>query len=941
MHSFSSNFHPVRDLRVPSTSRRSSATGYAARPCVDSRLSAQLPPFEIRAHRIVQIGDEAWELWSPNSLQYPFLPGLIDESLRVEVAGSRADRRSDGHLGRFDPCVSPQYSSGHPAWAPHVRRLPSSSLECPEFADILEITDGRSRHPIRARYIDELLRRNDSLDARITELMVISRSNPSIALEDVWRFHRPNVDRNDIQELRSVRSFDRVLDDLTQLQRNLKMKAAWIDWVEQLQSTPTWSRASSLPFDTADNSYMGIWINDLDQEDIDWFLAHRIPCFVAHRLRGDELERLLNAGYARRDTTFFQGTSVESLDRRFNKLEAFLIRQDVTITHSDNDDSIRREEPSNPPYALAASFSLLHRAWARGGDAPVAYPSLPSAEPVSSSSALSNINFSDWDAEPLDYVEIDPRRVAWVRPPPVIRSSAGKWEKWAEKNIEGQLFVAKVGRSYSDFHGASYFDRANNREVILLEEAPILPGVVSEREVFGFPCPRHLHFVVTPQNKDPRPAKASSWLYLTQNPAHRDVGLQAMSPDAESLPFKDEFRGGGSDQPPSPPPSPGNPAPPPSMLFIPYSSPVIRGVSDGERPISPADSLLAAPQTVNWDLELGDDSMGPQIPGIPAEDVEMSMVDLGEDSPELTDQPLPQVASPLPMPSPSLPSPPAYTNSQAHPRPTPPARSAGVLRRSPSRRVNRRRSRTPSPPRRRGDSYRPSSFTNRHEEERRSCNHQPTRPALPVTNPWSQANAYNTGTAPMPWGPPPGYMPWGFNPQGPVPWSVHYPGYYPSENASMPGWPPLGYPLPPLPNCPSCHNCASCGRPSAPNNEEPAPLLPASTPAPSLLGRMRSPSPTTGAPYSSTPLSQRLRDPTPLVNRVGPSAPLSRRIQSPVPDFVQGSSSRPSAGSSSRSLAQRIGIEQEEGELSDWDEDESSSRARRSRRGGRKEGTRA
>ena len=185
MHSFSASYRPVRDSRVTSTSRRSSATGYLARPCVDSRLDAQLPPFEIRAHRTVQIGDEAWELWSPNSQRCPFLPGLIEDTLRVEVADGRSERRSDGHLGRFDPCVSPQYSSGHPAWAPLVRRLPHSSLECPEFADILDITDGsfRSRNFVRSRYVDELLRRNDSLDARTTELMVISRNNPAVALE--------------------------------------------------------------------------------------------------------------------------------------------------------------------------------------------------------------------------------------------------------------------------------------------------------------------------------------------------------------------------------------------------------------------------------------------------------------------------------------------------------------------------------------------------------------------------------------------------------------------------------------------------------------------------------------------------------------------------------------------------------------------------------------
>ena len=471
--------------------------------------------------------------------------------------------------------------------------------------------------------------------------MVISRNNPAVALEDVWRLHRPTINPDDINELRSLRSFDRALDDVTQMQRNLKMKAAWVAWVEQLQSTPSWSRASGLPFDTADDSYMGIWINNMDQEDIDWFLAHRIPCFVAHKLMGNELESLFDAGYGRRDTTFVHGTPVEELSGPANRLEAFLRRQDVSILHSDADESIRREEPSSPPFALATSFSLSHLAWARGGASPIAYSSLPSTTQTSQPTTRHNIDFSDWGADPLDLVEVDPRRVAWIRPPPVIRAPPGrKWEKWAEENVNGQLLVNKVGRSYSNIDGASYFDRSYNREIILLEEVPMLPGAVSNPEVFGLPCPRHLHFVITPQNKNPRPAKASSWLYLTKDPARHDEGLRATRPDAEALPFKDEFRVGGSDQPPSPPPSPDHPAPPPSTSFVPYESPILRGVPDSERPISPADSLLVSPRAVNWDLEL-DEAMGPQIPDIPIEDVEMYTVDLGEESPELTAPPLP------------------------------------------------------------------------------------------------------------------------------------------------------------------------------------------------------------------------------------------------------------------------------------------------------------
>ena len=84
--------------------------------------------------------------------------------------------------------MSPQYSAGQPAWAPHVHCYPHSSLEHPEFADVLDVTDGSpaSRHIVLARHVDELLRQNEVLDAQITELMAISRNNPAVALENKW-----------------------------------------------------------------------------------------------------------------------------------------------------------------------------------------------------------------------------------------------------------------------------------------------------------------------------------------------------------------------------------------------------------------------------------------------------------------------------------------------------------------------------------------------------------------------------------------------------------------------------------------------------------------------------------------------------------------------------------------------------------------------------------
>ncbi|EDR12592.1 uncharacterized protein LACBIDRAFT_311137 [Laccaria bicolor S238N-H82] len=739
MHSYASNYRPTPDSRVTST-RRSSATSYLARPCVDSRMIAKLPKFEIQSHRIVQLGEEVWELWSPNAQQLPFLPGLLEDHFSVDIASRRSDRRSDGHLGRFDACVSPQFATGHPSWAPHIKRVPTSLSECPEFACILDVTDSRSS--IHTNYIRELQQRNSRLEARIENLRANSRRDPSITLEDVWKFYNPNLRPDDISDLRSIRSFDKALDDVTLLQRKFKLKAAWIDWVERQQTTTSWSRSTNRLPEMADESYMGCWINGQEEEEIDWLLAHRIPCFIVHKLMGDKLDRLLDAGRGPKHTSFVRNTPIENLSSPHNRIETFLRRQRVIITESDNDDNIGNEEPSDPPEALYASFSLFHKEWSRGGPAPIAYAVIPNPTPptqhASSTSPLLGLDFSSYGADPLDMVEVDPRRVAWIRPPPVMSPLKGKWEKWVEKNVEGELFVTRVGRSYADFHGVSYFDRSRNREIILLSDAPILPGAISKTEIFGLPCPRHLHFAEVPQNKTPRPAKASSWLYLTKDPTPGDVGMQARRPHAEDLPFKDEFRTGASTQP-SPPPSPGNPAPPPlPLLFNPLDSPEIGGVPDSERPVSPVDSLLGSPPEVDWGTDL-DEPMGPHIPSEAAEDVEMGTVDLGDVPSPLRSLP----KSPtVPPPTVSVPKQPSPTPSPRHRAAFEPSTSApapGAPRWSPSRRGGRKHarplSRSPTPPRRRGDSYRPRPSHNVRESNRPRF-----QPPTPTPNAWSTSN---------------------------------------------------------------------------------------------------------------------------------------------------------------------------------------------------------
>jgi hypothetical protein len=92
-------------------------------------------------------------------------------------------------------------------------------------------------------------------------------------------------------------------------------------------------------------------------------------------------------------------------------MDEFLGRQNVAIIHSDVDDAIRREEPSEPLIALANSFSLSQREWVKRNVAPVAYSSVPTTTLTPNPSSLSSLDFSSSGADPLDLIELDPRRL--------------------------------------------------------------------------------------------------------------------------------------------------------------------------------------------------------------------------------------------------------------------------------------------------------------------------------------------------------------------------------------------------------------------------------------------------------------------------------------------------------------------------------------------------
>lgn len=79
-----------------------------------------------------------WELWSLNSPTEVFYPGLRGPEFNLGVELEEQYRWCDGHLGRFDPTVSPQILIPSKLWYPFVQ-CSADPMLYPEFMPFLSI----------------------------------------------------------------------------------------------------------------------------------------------------------------------------------------------------------------------------------------------------------------------------------------------------------------------------------------------------------------------------------------------------------------------------------------------------------------------------------------------------------------------------------------------------------------------------------------------------------------------------------------------------------------------------------------------------------------------------------------------------------------------------------------------------------------------------------
>ncbi|KAF9547921.1 hypothetical protein CPC08DRAFT_648601, partial [Agrocybe pediades] len=96
--------------------RLMSFAGYTLPPVVLDAMLFYLPCFALCAYRVVECFSRVWEIWSPNDHRSAFYPGVRDTNVKLGLSLPAGMRRCDGHLGRFDPTVSPQAYDKSKPW---------------------------------------------------------------------------------------------------------------------------------------------------------------------------------------------------------------------------------------------------------------------------------------------------------------------------------------------------------------------------------------------------------------------------------------------------------------------------------------------------------------------------------------------------------------------------------------------------------------------------------------------------------------------------------------------------------------------------------------------------------------------------------------------------------------------------------------------------------
>ncbi|KAF8200964.1 hypothetical protein BJ912DRAFT_1123641 [Pholiota molesta] len=275
-------------------SRLYAIAGYLDPPAVFANMYFLLPSFSSITSRLVTLGASTIELWSPNSNQTPFYPGLREPTFAGGKKLPANYRRSDGHIGRFDPTVSPQHYDSRVPWMGFIKR--PCDHPSPEFTPITRYWDPSGPGNKGSFAVDFLYRmkeRYKELQRMIASKSAIERLNAKI-----WA-DRPLGRPDAFLTVDGEISFDVAVDDMALIQAEIKFMDAWCRLADAVLKEP---RLVSGPIQEAHDSLIGTWLNGAAKEDGLRLLQYRHflpPLDTGARMRASPtvLARLNNTDY--------------------------------------------------------------------------------------------------------------------------------------------------------------------------------------------------------------------------------------------------------------------------------------------------------------------------------------------------------------------------------------------------------------------------------------------------------------------------------------------------------------------------------------------------------------------------------------------------------------------------------------------------------------------
>ncbi|KAJ7141485.1 hypothetical protein C8R44DRAFT_867103 [Mycena epipterygia] len=544
--------------------RKACAAGYLQMPSILSSMSFDLRHLPRITSHLVRSHGRLFKLWSPNSVQLPFLPDVFRADFYPAVPANPAEHRYDGHVGVHDRVYSPQYLRQDVGYWPFIRRssqvTPGDYAEA-AFVPLVPFWSDAGPSTLAGRLDPVFIDRMCALSVELQSQMLALRPLLS-AMSTTWEHCPLFATVANIEMLRAVKYWDEAVDLGVSLQRNLREMEAWVAFVKQRKTALNLRGLRASTMDFADERYIGGWVNGTSEEVVLRYMHACVPCFIVHEYQTDELPREGVPTFL----GFLQQTEVEWLVLDANPYQQIARRAGSDRRSSSVYlESLPRLAPAPSPTATSTSLSRstvrssaaggppenpsIRTPLARSSTAKVArtetgVDSSSTQQPTSSSSVgepPQSSRENKFAARPLDRRTIEPDRVDWIVPPPIEEPNPNvkAWEHWElDDELYGTMMWTAVGKARAkelDYANKRY-DRRLKRILHLGHYEPP-PGVVlSNIPHFGEPVPEFPW--VYPSGNRGIPKPASRWMYRDREGKRWEHGRQAVPPSAATLPLR-------------------------------------------------------------------------------------------------------------------------------------------------------------------------------------------------------------------------------------------------------------------------------------------------------------------------------------------------------------------------------------------------------------------